>query len=44
MEVCQRGVPVGVMNIDEQEADLTLWANGVAEVRDEKERPRSSTS
>ena len=27
------------MNAEEQEADLTLWANGVAEVLDGKERP-----
>jgi hypothetical protein len=27
------------MNRDEQEADLKLWANGVAEALDEKERP-----
>jgi hypothetical protein len=27
------------MNRDEQEVDLTLWANGVAEALDEKERP-----
>lgn len=27
------------MNTQEQEADLTLWANGVAEVLDGKERP-----
>ena len=27
------------MNTEEQEADLTLWANGVAEVLDGKERP-----
>ena len=27
------------MKPEEQEADLTLWANGVAELLDEKERP-----
>jgi hypothetical protein len=27
------------MKPEEQEADLTLWANGVAEALDEKERP-----
>lgn len=27
------------MRPEEQEADLTLWANGVAEALDEKERP-----
>ena len=27
------------MDAEQQEADLTLWANGVAEVLDEKERP-----
>jgi hypothetical protein len=27
------------MNTEEQEADLTLWANGVAEALDEKGRP-----
>ena len=27
------------MNAEEQEADLTLWANGVAQALDDKERP-----
>ncbi len=27
------------MNREEQEADLTLWANGVAEILDSRERP-----
>jgi len=27
------------MNREEQEADVTFWANGVAEALDEKERP-----
>lgn len=30
------------MNREEQEADLTLWANGVAEELDRKERPELS--
>jgi hypothetical protein len=27
------------MNAEQQEADLTLWANGVAEVLDDRQRP-----